>query len=104
MRLVKALPPGPGCAPAGKFRVCSLVFYPGTASVRVQYLMKISSCPGPARIEPLETRIAPAFVTGVLDLSSLSGGNGSQFSGGTAGDLVGQSVASAGDEPKTGST
>ena len=48
-------------------------------------------------IEILETRIAPAFVTGTLDLSSLSGGNGSQFSGGAAGDLVGQSVASAGD-------
>lgn len=48
-------------------------------------------------IEILETRIAPAFVTGVLDLSSLGSGNGSQFSGGTAGDLAGHSVASAGD-------
>ena len=48
-------------------------------------------------IEILETRIAPAFVTGTLDLSSLDGGNGAQFSGGAAGDLAGQSVASAGD-------
>jgi hypothetical protein len=50
-----------------------------------------------AAIEILETRIAPAFVTGVLDLSSLGGGNGTQFNGGTMGDGAGQSVASAGD-------
>ena len=47
-------------------------------------------------IEPLESRIAPAF-SAVVDLSSLTGANGFKVTGGSAGDDVGWSVSGIGD-------
>ena len=47
------------------------------------------------RIEPLESRIAPAAA--VLELSSLAGANGFQISGAVAGDNSGHAVSGAGD-------
>ena len=49
-----------------------------------------------AFIEPLESRIAPAFGA-VVDLSALSGGGGIRLDGAAPGDGVGFSVAEAGD-------
>jgi len=50
-----------------------------------------------ARIEPLETRIAPAFVAGSVNLADLNGTTGSAFHGETGGDTAGNSVSAAGD-------
>ncbi len=48
------------------------------------------------RIEPLESRIAPAFVSGSFNLSGLNGSNGGSFAG-AAGDAAGSAVSAAGD-------
>ncbi len=50
----------------------------------------------PTRIEPLETRIAPAFAA-VIDLGSLDGVNGFKLSGAADSDKAGRSVSGAGD-------
>jgi hypothetical protein len=47
-------------------------------------------------VEPLESRIAPAFAP-VFELSTLDGSNGFKLSGGAAYDLSGFSVSDAGD-------
>ena len=50
----------------------------------------------PSFIEPLESRIAPAFIASI-SLADLNGANGFKVTGGSAGDLVGWSVAGIGD-------
>jgi hypothetical protein len=50
----------------------------------------------PFTIEPLESRIAPAFAA-LFDLSTLDGSNGFKLSGVAAGDNAGYSVSDAGD-------
>ena len=59
--------------------------------------MNVSLNSRQARIEPLETRIAPAFVTGTVNLADLNGTTGSAFHGAAAGDYAGQAVSAAGD-------
>src|SRR5688500_4798167 len=48
----------------------------------------------PSSIEPLESRIAPAFAP-IFELSGLSGPNGFQINGQAAGDRAGFSVSDA---------
>jgi hypothetical protein len=48
-------------------------------------------------IEPLESRIAPAFGRGVVDLSLLNGGKGFELKSGLDADDFGKSLSSAGD-------
>ena len=50
----------------------------------------------PALVEILETRIAPAFVSGTLNLADLTGANGSTFTG-TGAEQSGTAVSGAGD-------
>ncbi|MEQ1859559.1 MAG: VCBS repeat-containing protein [Chthoniobacteraceae bacterium] len=59
--------------------------------------MRTTPLAGRARIEPLETRIAPAFVSGTFNLADLSGANGSTFNGASSGDASGAAVGAAGD-------
>ncbi len=58
--------------------------------------MKSSKRREPA-VEVLEARIAPAFVSSIVNLADLAGGNGSTLQGATAGDLSGSAVSAAGD-------
>jgi hypothetical protein len=51
----------------------------------------------PALVEPLESRIAPAFTSGTVNLAGLSGGDGSAFHGANPNDYSGQAVSAAGD-------
>jgi hypothetical protein len=48
-------------------------------------------------IEPLEARIAPAFVSGAVLLADLNTKTGSAFHGAAPGDYAGKSVSAAGD-------
>src|SRR4051794_41105671 len=54
------------------------------------------SMPLSPSIEPLESRIAPAFAA-VFELSSLDGSNGFTINGVAADDHAGESVSDAGD-------
>jgi hypothetical protein len=50
----------------------------------------------PSRVEPLESRVAPAF-SALVYLAELTGGDGFKLNGETAGDNSGFSVSGAGD-------
>ena len=72
------------------------VFGPDGPRLAVQSFPSRMKASFPSRIEPLESRIAPAFGA-VVDLSILDRTHGFQINGVEAGDAAGYSVSSAGD-------